>query len=161
MVLQSLSFKKMVINEPYMRSLLSAIKNNCNITMLKFDSCMLVKLPSFYLGLSNSGVLLPLRLSAGQAPGIKYKNMMLSVSVKRKAAVLRTDREGSGQAHGCCEVQHRLVLLPYHPYLPPVSSPAPKSRFQIVKVTEAGAAVVALSEVQALVRAQDQSLDFE
>ncbi|CAH1153474.1 unnamed protein product [Phaedon cochleariae] len=49
MVLESLSFKKMVINETHMRSLLSAIKNNCNITMLKFDSCMLVKLPSFYL----------------------------------------------------------------------------------------------------------------
>ncbi|KAJ8941252.1 hypothetical protein NQ314_010450 [Rhamnusium bicolor] len=49
MVLESLSFKKMVINEPYMRSLLSAVKNNSNITMLKFDGCMLVKLPSFYL----------------------------------------------------------------------------------------------------------------
>ncbi|KAJ8923644.1 hypothetical protein NQ315_010224 [Exocentrus adspersus] len=49
MVLESLSFRKMVLNEPYMRSLINTIKNNPNITMLKFDSCMLVKLPNFYL----------------------------------------------------------------------------------------------------------------
>lgn len=51
MVLESLSFKKMDINEPYMRALMSTIKSNSNITMLKFDGCMLVKLPSFYLGM--------------------------------------------------------------------------------------------------------------
>lgn len=49
MVLESLSFKGMVISEPYMRQLISAIRNNPNITILKFDGCMLVKLPSFYL----------------------------------------------------------------------------------------------------------------
>ncbi|XP_060536898.1 protein phosphatase 1 regulatory subunit 37-like isoform X2 [Cylas formicarius] len=49
MVLESLSFKGMVISELYMRHLINAIKNNSNITTLKFDGCMLVKLPSFYL----------------------------------------------------------------------------------------------------------------
>ncbi|XP_050313873.1 protein phosphatase 1 regulatory subunit 37-like [Anthonomus grandis grandis] len=49
MVLESLSFKGMVLSEPYMRHLMSAIKNNPNITTLKFDGCMLVKLPTFYL----------------------------------------------------------------------------------------------------------------
>lgn len=48
--LESLSFKKMGINEQYMRSLLSAVRNNSSITMLKFDTCGLVKLPNFYLG---------------------------------------------------------------------------------------------------------------
>lgn len=51
MSLESLTFKKMDINETYMRSLLSAVRNNSNITILKFDSCILMKLPSFYLGL--------------------------------------------------------------------------------------------------------------
>lgn len=50
-VLESLSFKGMIISEPYMRHLINAIKNNSNITTLKFDCCMLVKLPTFYLGI--------------------------------------------------------------------------------------------------------------
>jgi transcriptional regulator NrdR family protein len=49
MVLESISFKGMVINENYMRLLLNAVKNNSIITTLKFDACMLIKLPSFYL----------------------------------------------------------------------------------------------------------------
>nr|CAH7751844.1 unnamed protein product [Callosobruchus chinensis] len=49
MVLESLSFKKMDISEPYMRLLLNAVRSNPNITMLKFESCGLDKLPSFYL----------------------------------------------------------------------------------------------------------------
>ncbi|KAL1492778.1 hypothetical protein ABEB36_010975 [Hypothenemus hampei] len=47
--LQSLSFKGMIINEHYMRHLISAVKSNSNISSLKFDSCMLVTLPTFYL----------------------------------------------------------------------------------------------------------------
>lgn len=50
MVLESISFKGMVINENYMRMLLGAVKTNTRITTLKFDACMLIKLPSFYLG---------------------------------------------------------------------------------------------------------------
>lgn len=50
-VLESLSFKGMIISEPYMRHLINAIKNNEHITILKFDCCMLVKLPTFYLGM--------------------------------------------------------------------------------------------------------------
>ncbi|XP_066158503.1 protein phosphatase 1 regulatory subunit 37 homolog isoform X2 [Euwallacea fornicatus] len=49
LALECLSFKGMKINEPYMRSLIHAIKNNPNIAILKFDSCMLEKLPTFYL----------------------------------------------------------------------------------------------------------------
>lgn len=49
MVLESLSFKGMDITEPYTRQLINVIKNNSNITTLKFDGCMLVKLPTFYL----------------------------------------------------------------------------------------------------------------
>lgn len=48
--LESISFKSMNIDEQYMRYFLSAVKNNDSITVLKFDSCALVKLPSFYLG---------------------------------------------------------------------------------------------------------------
>ncbi|XP_072402923.1 uncharacterized protein [Diabrotica undecimpunctata] len=48
-VLESLSLKKMTINESYMRFLLRAIKTNNHITILKFDGCVLAKLPSFYL----------------------------------------------------------------------------------------------------------------
>lgn len=48
--LESISFKSMNIDEQHMRLFLSAVKNNENITVLKFDSCALVKLPSFYLG---------------------------------------------------------------------------------------------------------------
>lgn len=48
--LESISFKSMNIDEQYMRCFLNAVKNNSNITILKFDSCALVKLPSFYLG---------------------------------------------------------------------------------------------------------------
>ncbi|KAJ8932664.1 hypothetical protein NQ318_013195 [Aromia moschata] len=53
---------------------------------------------------SPTRVLLPLQLSVGQAPGIKCKNTMLSVSVA-KAAVLRTS-EKAVDRHRCCEVQH-------------------------------------------------------
>ncbi|XP_001808136.3 protein phosphatase 1 regulatory subunit 37 isoform X1 [Tribolium castaneum] len=48
-VLEAISFKGMVINENYMRMLLNAVKSNTRITTLKFDACMLIKLPSFYL----------------------------------------------------------------------------------------------------------------
>ncbi|XP_050519177.1 protein phosphatase 1 regulatory subunit 37-like isoform X2 [Diabrotica virgifera virgifera] len=48
-VLESLSLKKMTINESYMRFLLRAVKTNNHITTLKFDGCVLAKLPSFYL----------------------------------------------------------------------------------------------------------------
>lgn len=50
LALKSLSFKGMKINEPYMRHLIGVVKNNQNISMLKFDECMLVNLPTFYLG---------------------------------------------------------------------------------------------------------------
>lgn len=50
MVLESLSFKGMIISEPYMRQLITAVRNNEHISTLKFDNCMLVKLPTFYLG---------------------------------------------------------------------------------------------------------------
>ncbi|ENN74277.1 hypothetical protein YQE_09249, partial [Dendroctonus ponderosae] len=49
MVLQSLSFKGMIISEPYMRQLITAVRNNEHISTLKFDNCVLVKLPTFYL----------------------------------------------------------------------------------------------------------------
>lgn len=49
LALKSLSFKGMKINEPYMRHLIGVVKNNQNISMLKFDECMLVNLPTFYL----------------------------------------------------------------------------------------------------------------
>lgn len=47
--LESISFKKMNINESSMRSLMGCIKHNNNINTLKFDGCSLVKLPNFYL----------------------------------------------------------------------------------------------------------------
>ncbi|KAJ3639464.1 hypothetical protein Zmor_002824 [Zophobas morio] len=49
LVLESISFRGMVINENYMRMLLNVVKNNIGIATLKFDACMLIKLPSFYL----------------------------------------------------------------------------------------------------------------
>lgn len=49
-ILEAISFKGMVINDAYMRMLLNALRSNSRITILKFDACMLVKLPSFYLG---------------------------------------------------------------------------------------------------------------
>ena len=52
LVLESISFRGMVINENYMRMLLNVVKNNIGIATLKFDACMLIKLPSFYLGKS-------------------------------------------------------------------------------------------------------------
>lgn len=48
-VLESLSFKRMNINDQLMRILLHALKSNKNITTLKFDGCLLAKLPNFYL----------------------------------------------------------------------------------------------------------------
>lgn len=48
--LQSISFNGMNINEQHMRYFLNAVKYNPNITTLRFDSCALDKLPSFYLG---------------------------------------------------------------------------------------------------------------
>lgn len=48
--LESITFKEMNIDEMYMRIFLNAVRSNTNITILKFDSCALVKLPTFYLG---------------------------------------------------------------------------------------------------------------
>lgn len=48
-ILESISFRGMAINESYMRMLLNAINHNKAITVLKFDACILVKLPTFYL----------------------------------------------------------------------------------------------------------------
>ncbi|CAH0562280.1 unnamed protein product [Brassicogethes aeneus] len=48
-VLESISFKEITVNDSYMRPLIHTVNRNKNITILKFDTCLLDKLPSFYL----------------------------------------------------------------------------------------------------------------
>lgn len=48
--LEAITFKEMTINEEYMRYFINALKQNEYISVLKFDSCALAKLPCFYLG---------------------------------------------------------------------------------------------------------------
>ncbi|XP_045482241.1 protein phosphatase 1 regulatory subunit 37-like [Harmonia axyridis] len=48
-MLEVISFKGMCISEEYMRKLLHAVKSNSKITTLRFDSCELDMMPSFYL----------------------------------------------------------------------------------------------------------------